>query len=155
LVALVIATQYYQTRQMTARNPAAAAANPQAQMMTRVMPIFFGFISYGIPAGVNIYFLVSSLFRIAQQEAMYRFDPHVSKHAVKKEKKGDGPKPDSSKPDGSKADGPKMIETKAKEVPKGPNAPGKSNGSNGKPGGNGGQQRPAGKQQDRRKKRGR
>jgi YidC/Oxa1 family membrane protein insertase len=97
LVALVVVTQYIQTRQMTNRNPQAAAANPQAQMMTRIMPVFFGFISYGIPAGVNVYFLVSALFRIAQQEAMYRWDPHVSKHAAEN-RKG-------------------VIDTKSKEIP--------------------------------------
>lgn len=80
LVALVMGTQYFQTKQMTGRNPAAAAANPQTQMMTRIMPIFFGFISYSIPAGVNVYFLASAVFRIVQQEAMYRWDPHVVRH---------------------------------------------------------------------------
>lgn len=103
LIALVIATQYFQTKQMTNRNPQAAAANPQMQMMTRVMPIMFGFISYGIPAGVNIYFLVSALFRIAQQEAMYRFDPHVSAHH--KERQDEHHKS-------------KTIDTKAQDVPK-------------------------------------
>ncbi|HEV7888918.1 MAG TPA: YidC/Oxa1 family membrane protein insertase [Acidimicrobiales bacterium] len=110
LVGLVIVTQYIQTKQMTARNPAAAAANPQAQMMTRIMPVFFGFISYGIPAGVNIYFLVSALFRIAQQEAMYRWDPHVSRHAATLKE---------SRP----------IETKSKDVTK---SNGQANGSGSK-----------------------
>jgi YidC/Oxa1 family membrane protein insertase len=111
LVALVIVTQYIQTRQMTARTPA-SAQTAQTQMMTRIMPIFFGFISYSIPAGVNVYFLVSALFRIAQQEAMYRFDPQLSQHALNvKESKAVDPKT-------------KPIETKAKEVP--------PNGKNGK-----------------------
>jgi YidC/Oxa1 family membrane protein insertase len=115
LVVLVVITQYFQTKQMTARNPQAAAANPQAQMMTRVMPLFFGFISYPIPAGVNVYFLVSALFRIVQQELMYRYDPHVIRHveATKQQK---------------------PIETKSQDVPKS-QAPGKS--PNGKPGANG------------------
>lgn len=108
LIGLVVATQYFQTKQMTSRNPQGAAANPQMQMMTRVMPIMFGFISYSIPAGVNVYFLVSALFRIAQQEAMYRWDPHVSAHHAERQaehKKGD-------------KGGGKPIETKAQEVGK-------------------------------------
>jgi YidC/Oxa1 family membrane protein insertase len=120
LVALVVVTQYIQTRQMTNRNPQAAAANPQAQMMTRIMPVFFGFISYGIPAGVNVYFLVSALFRIAQQEAMYRWDPHVSKHAAEN-RKG-------------------VIDTKSKEIPTPKDSPpgkGSTNGSGSKSGGAG------------------
>ena len=101
LVALVIATQYFQTKQMTSRNPG-SQANPQAQMMTRIMPIFFGFISFSIKAGVNFYFLASALFRIAQQEAMYRWDPHVVRHhAAAKETRG-------------------TIDTKAKDVTKEP-----------------------------------
>lgn len=107
LVVLVMATQYFQTRQMTNRNPSAAAANPQTQMMTRIMPIFFGFISYSIPAGVNVYFLASALFRIAQQEAMYRWDPHVVRHV-----------------EASRS----AIETKAKDVTK-PDAKSSGNGS--------------------------
>jgi YidC/Oxa1 family membrane protein insertase len=46
----------------------------------------FGFISYSIAAGVNIYFLMSSLFRIAQQELMYRFDPVLVAHVKQQAK---------------------------------------------------------------------
>jgi YidC/Oxa1 family membrane protein insertase len=80
LVALVIVTGYYQSKQMMARNPQAAAqANPQQQMMTRMFPLLFGFISFTVPAGVALYFLVSNLFRVAQQDLMYRYDPELSK----------------------------------------------------------------------------
>jgi YidC/Oxa1 family membrane protein insertase len=41
------------------------------------MPIFFAIIYISIPAGVNVYFIVSSLFRIGQQDAMYRWDPSL------------------------------------------------------------------------------
>src|SRR5205807_798539 len=47
LVALIVFTGYYQQRQMTARTPG-GAQNPQAQMMGRIFPIFFGFISLQI-----------------------------------------------------------------------------------------------------------
>jgi YidC/Oxa1 family membrane protein insertase len=79
LVALVVLAQYVQTRQMSGRN-ASAQSNPQMQIMQKVMPAFFGFISFSIAAGVNVYFLVSALFRIAQQELMYRFDPVLAAH---------------------------------------------------------------------------
>ena len=71
LVALVIATGYYQQRQMTARNPQ-AAQNPQAQMMGKIFPIMFGLISYSIQAGVVVYFLVSNLWQIGQQAVVFR-----------------------------------------------------------------------------------
>lgn len=67
LVLAVTATSYYQQRQIAGRNPAAAAANPQQQMLMKVMPLFFAFISLTMPAGIVVYFLVSNLFRIAQQ----------------------------------------------------------------------------------------
>lgn len=81
IVALVVATQYFQTRQTMARNT--KAASQQQQILLKVMPAFFGLISLNIPAGVNVYFLVSALFRIAQTGAMYRFDPTLSAHAKK------------------------------------------------------------------------
>jgi YidC/Oxa1 family membrane protein insertase len=137
LVLLVVLTQYYQTKQMTARNPQAAAANPQAQTMTRIMPVFFGVISYSIPAGVNVYFLASAVFRIVQQELMYRYDPHVIKHV-----------------EAAKQQQQKPIDTKSQDVPKGPknsNGKGESNGKGPK----GSLPRPQDQAGSRRKKRGR
>jgi YidC/Oxa1 family membrane protein insertase len=84
LVALVVVAQYVQTKQMSGRST--AAQNPQMVMMQRIMPVFFGFISYSIAAGVNVYFLASSLFRIAQQELMYRFDPVLVSHVKQQAK---------------------------------------------------------------------
>ena len=78
LIALVIVTGFIQARQMSGRNPGAAAANPQAQMMQKVFPLFTGFISIEIPAGVVLYFLVSNVFRIVQTDLMYRLDPKLS-----------------------------------------------------------------------------
>lgn len=77
LIAAAIGLQYLQMRQLNGRNPQAAAANPQAQMLTRYMPLVFAFIYIGIPAAVNIYFVVSSVCRIGQQELMFRYDPVI------------------------------------------------------------------------------
>jgi YidC/Oxa1 family membrane protein insertase len=82
LVGLVVLTGWYQARQMSSRQT--AQANPQAQMMQRIFPIFFGLISLSIPAGVVVYFVVSNLFRIIQQALMYRYDPQLAS-AVKAE----------------------------------------------------------------------
>ena len=71
---------------MTARNPQAAQANPQMQIMQRVFPLISGLISFSLPGGVVLYFFVSNLFRIAQQSLMYRLDPALSAE-VKKEVK--------------------------------------------------------------------
>ena len=47
-------------------------------MMQKVFPLFTGFISIEIPAGVVLYFLVSNVFRIVQTDLMYRLDPKLS-----------------------------------------------------------------------------
>jgi YidC/Oxa1 family membrane protein insertase len=85
LIGLVVASSFWQSRQMTARNPA-ANANPQMQIMQRVFPLISGLISFNLPAGVVLYFLISNLFRIGQQALMYRVDPTLSAE-VKKEVK--------------------------------------------------------------------
>jgi YidC/Oxa1 family membrane protein insertase len=77
LVLLVTATSYYQQKQVSGRNPQ-AQVNPQQQMLMRIMPLFFAFISFTLPAGIVVYFLVSNLFRVGQQalitRTMYRDD---------------------------------------------------------------------------------
>ena len=77
LILVAIALQYVQMKQLSGRNPAAASANPQMQQMQKIMPLIFAVIYIAIPAGVNVYFIVSSLFRIGQQEYMYRHDPQL------------------------------------------------------------------------------
>ena len=85
LTGLVAFVQYYQTRQMTRRNPQ-ASQSPQMQMMTRVMPVMFGVFSFAFPAGLNVYWLISGLFRVGQQGAMYRWDPTLAAHVREKTK---------------------------------------------------------------------
>jgi YidC/Oxa1 family membrane protein insertase len=66
MIALVAATAWYQQRQIAGRNPN-AAANPQQQMIGKIMPFIFVPITISIPAGVVIYFVVSNMVRVAQQ----------------------------------------------------------------------------------------
>jgi YidC/Oxa1 family membrane protein insertase len=76
LIVVMVAVQYWQQWQMTSRAP--AADTPQAQQMRsmqKIFPLFFAFISFNIPAGVVLYWITSSLFRVLQQFLMYRFDP--------------------------------------------------------------------------------
>ncbi|MGO9197434.1 MAG: membrane protein insertase YidC [Acidimicrobiales bacterium] len=75
LVAVVL--QYVSIWQITNRNPSAAQANPQMQAIQKFMPLIFVFIYILLPAGVGLYFIVSSLFRIGQQEYMYKHDPKI------------------------------------------------------------------------------
>lgn len=74
LIALVVATGFYQTRQMQSRLPK-ESLNPQMQMVGKVFPVVFGFISFSIPAGVVLYFVVSNCFQIGQQAWLFRHGP--------------------------------------------------------------------------------
>ena len=76
LVALVVATGYYQQRQLSARLPK-DSANSQMAMMGKIFPLFFGLISWSIPAGVVAYFLVSNIWQIGQQALIFRNQPPV------------------------------------------------------------------------------
>jgi membrane protein insertase Oxa1/YidC/SpoIIIJ len=67
MVAIVVFTTWYQQRQIQGRNPAAAAANPQQQMISRIVPFIMVPITISIPAGVVIYFVISNLVRVGQQ----------------------------------------------------------------------------------------
>ena len=75
LLGLMAATSYYQSSQMMSRNPA-AAANPQARLM-KFLPLAFVLFCFRFPAGVVLYYTISNVCRIVQQDLMYRFDPKV------------------------------------------------------------------------------
>lgn len=72
LILTAIGLGYFQMKRLNSRNPQAARANPQAQMMQRYMPLLFAVIYINIAAGVNIYFIVSNLCRIGIQEVVFR-----------------------------------------------------------------------------------
>jgi YidC/Oxa1 family membrane protein insertase len=69
LVGLVVISAFFQQRQ-TMRTQ--TQANPQMQIIGKVMPVIFGFISINIPAGVVLYFLTSNIWQIGQQELVFR-----------------------------------------------------------------------------------
>jgi YidC/Oxa1 family membrane protein insertase len=73
LIALVVATGYLQFKQSQSRQT--AQANPQMAMMGKVFPVMFAFISFGLPSGVVLYFLVSNTWQIGQQALIYRTMP--------------------------------------------------------------------------------
>ncbi len=95
LVGLVVISAFFQQRQ-TMRNQ--TQVNPQMQIIGKVMPVIFGFISLNIPAGVVLYFLTSNIWQIGQQELVYRTigtaaGPPKGKADKAKLGKGDGPAP--------------------------------------------------------------
>src|SRR5262249_34082640 len=70
LVGLVFLTGFMQLRQTQRNTP--SGGNPQMQMVTKVLPIAFGAFSLFFPAGLVLYFLVSNLWRLGQQELIIR-----------------------------------------------------------------------------------
>jgi YidC/Oxa1 family membrane protein insertase len=68
LVLLIAVTAWYQQRQIQARNAGQQSQiNPQQQALMKIMPFFLPIFSLTLPAGLVLYFLVSNLYRIAQQ----------------------------------------------------------------------------------------
>jgi YidC/Oxa1 family membrane protein insertase len=66
LVVGIAATSYVQQRQIQGRNTG-AAANPQMQMLTKVMPVMFVVFSLNFPAALAVYWCTSGIWRIGQQ----------------------------------------------------------------------------------------
>jgi YidC/Oxa1 family membrane protein insertase len=69
MVGLMVFTTYYQQRQMQA---ATGQQQAQMQLMLRIMPLFLGFISLSIPAGVLVYWVTTNGWQIGQQHVMLR-----------------------------------------------------------------------------------
>src|SRR5712692_8004641 len=70
LVVLVVFTGYLQSRQTQRNTP--PGANTQMVIIGKVLPIVFGVISLNFPAGLVLYFFVSNLWRVGQQELIMR-----------------------------------------------------------------------------------
>jgi YidC/Oxa1 family membrane protein insertase len=72
LVALVIATGWYQAHQTMQRQAKSGAPQTpmttQMQLIGRVMPVVFGLISINFASGLIVYFVTSNLWRIGQQQ---------------------------------------------------------------------------------------
>ncbi len=81
LILLAIGLQYLQMHQMTKRN-GGSQTNPQMQAVQKFMPIIFAVIYLRISAGVNVYFVTSSVARIGLQTLAYRKMPEADSGRV-------------------------------------------------------------------------
>ena len=96
LILMVVATALFQQQQITKKQ--GKSDNPQAQQMQmigKVMPIFFGFISWTLPSGLVVYFLTGNIFRIGQQALIVKLD---DKETNKKEQKNEENEEKQQKP---------------------------------------------------------
>jgi YidC/Oxa1 family membrane protein insertase len=67
--------QQYQTTQLRSNGNTEQTAQQQSmQTAMKIMPLFFGFITWSLTAGLGIYFATSSSFRIGQQWLIFRMD---------------------------------------------------------------------------------
>ena len=82
LILLVFVTSWYQQKQIRGRNQQ-AAISPQQQMIFKVMPFFLPVISFSFDAALVVYFVISNLYRIAQQGYITR--KFYGENATKKE----------------------------------------------------------------------
>jgi len=74
IVLIVLGTAYFQQWQTTRGQKQDSAQARQMQMVTKIMPLMFGFFAYSFPAGLNIYFVTANIFRIGQQALIFKID---------------------------------------------------------------------------------
>jgi YidC/Oxa1 family membrane protein insertase len=84
IVAISVAFGYLQMAQMNRRNSSAMQQlNPQMQSMNKFMPIMFGILYVFLGAILNVYFIVSSIYRIGLQELTFRYHPDLQGESAK------------------------------------------------------------------------
>jgi YidC/Oxa1 family membrane protein insertase len=81
LIAIVAITGVVQQRQIQGRATTATQVNSQQQMIMKIMPFFLPLISFTLPAGLVVYFVVSNLWRVGQQAFITRTLYNNPQHA--------------------------------------------------------------------------
>ncbi|GIU93250.1 MAG: hypothetical protein KatS3mg011_2156 [Acidimicrobiia bacterium] len=81
MLVLMVASQYIQQWHATRGRITDQALTDQQrqqqqtqQMLTRIMPLFIGFISWNFPAGLVLYWTTSNVFRLGQQFVIFAID---------------------------------------------------------------------------------
>jgi len=104
LMAIMVATQYVQQWHSTygqEKNTGAPGAGA-SQAITKIMPLFIGFISYNFPAGLVLYWSTSNLFRLGQQVLIFRIDGRPPSPGSNQEPDEDKASDDPESPAGNK-----------------------------------------------------
>lgn len=93
LALLVAGTQFYQAKMLTPTNKTPKVPGAQDEQMATaisrqmmyIMPLFIGYLSYKLPSGLGLYFLISNIFSIGQQWLILRRDnrPKTEPEAAK------------------------------------------------------------------------
>ena len=85
LVGLVVLTGFLQARQSRRNAP---NMNSQMALVTSVLPIGFGLFSLGFPSGLVLYFFISNMWRLGQQEVIMRKITRPGQAAMKASDQG-------------------------------------------------------------------
>jgi len=147
LLLVMLVTGVYQNRQLQARNKN-AAANPQQQMIMKIMPFFLPIFSFGFPAGLALYWCTQNFCRIGTNayitRSVYKDDDEPSSDRTSKKSAdrsaGDGEDQEGGKVAGSKKSSAKGSGTgpgKDRSGRGGTDRNGSSTSSNGKSAGGG------------------
>ena len=85
MIVLVAGLGYYQQRQISGRM-SDEEQTPQARMMMRIIPIMLPVISFGLSAGLVLYYNAQSIIRIGQQALITRrlYRPFAEEQAARK-----------------------------------------------------------------------
>ena len=116
-IAIVMITAYWQQKQTMARaqnKPGQQA--PPGQAIMKIFPLFFGFISFTLPAGLVVYFAASQIFRIGQQAVIIGMDDRKEEEALASPTATATPKPE--KPTAPETAAPEAA-APSSETPKG------------------------------------
>ncbi len=83
ILALMIATTFYQQLQMQRVSPPGTSSQQQ-QAILRIMPLMFGFIGFSFPAGLVLYWTIANVFMIGQQWVLLRAG-HIGPQAIERQ----------------------------------------------------------------------
>lgn len=99
VIAFMVATQYVQQWHSTygQDRPDGKGAGAQ-QAITKIMPLFIGFISWNFPAGLVLYWMTSNLFRLGQQVLIFRIDGRPTQPGSSEDEKKAETEPQDEKP---------------------------------------------------------
>ena len=100
LILLVVGTALIQQNQLTKKQGKSNnQQQQQMQMIGKVMPLFFGFISWTLPSGLVVYFLTGNIFRIGQQALIVKLEENNSGKSNKENEKNNEKDEESNEKD--------------------------------------------------------
>ena len=121
LLLFIVAAGFYQQYQMTAmrsddKDTEKSAQQQSMQTAMKIMPLFFGFITWSLTSGLGVYFATSSLFRIGQQWFIFRMDDLNPKDMLKGSLRGEAAETEElTEDDDAPAKGPSQNTSKKKK----------------------------------------